>query len=259
MLRTSYAIIVGSSMFVSAGAQSASPQTASVSPLAVTIHQRLNPSCELVQPAVLRDNGKYASLAIPETAVEVYSPELAKDDFLAYSTEVPGKLVKLARKSGFRVKPSGSDAEGISPRVVDIDGSSHCPNLEEALQTAELKRINRRRQVQSKLYHPNFDNVTPPNAVSAPQPKSDQQTTGAATPGNASPIGAKAKVQGTDVLAAVVGSDGAVSQVKVVHSLTPELDRRAVEAVKTWKFQPARKDGLPVPVLINVEVNFHLY
>lgn len=138
MLRTSYSIILGSSMFVWFGAQSVSPQTASLSPLAVTIHQRLNQSCELVQPAGLRDNGKYASLTITGT------PELAKDDFLAYSTEIPGKLMKLARESGFRVKPSGSGAEGISPRVVDIDGTSRCPNIEEGLQTAELQRSDRR-------------------------------------------------------------------------------------------------------------------
>jgi outer membrane biosynthesis protein TonB len=29
--------------------------------------------------------------------------------------------------------------------------------------------------------------------------------------------------------------------------------------VKTWKFEPATKDGQPVRVEIAVEVNFHLY
>jgi TonB family protein len=37
------------------------------------------------------------------------------------------------------------------------------------------------------------------------------------------------------------------------------LDQKAVEAVKKWKFQPAEKDGRPVAVQINVEVNFRLY
>jgi hypothetical protein len=92
-------------MVLPAGAQSVSPQTAS--PTAM-IHQRVNQSCELMQPAALRDNGKYASLVIPGTDAEIYSPELAQDDFLSYSKEVPGKLVKLARKSGFVVRPDGS-------------------------------------------------------------------------------------------------------------------------------------------------------
>jgi TonB family protein len=257
MLRTSYTLIFLSSMCVLAGAQSVSSQTTTLSPLSVTIHQRLNPSCELVRPAALKDNDKDASLAIPGTAAEVYSPELAKDDFLAYSKEIPGKLVKLARKSGFRVKQGGSDADGTSPHVVDLNGGDHCPNLEEALHIAELQRSDRRRQVQSKMYRPSFDSVTPPKPVFTPPP--DQQTTGTATSGNAGPSTTKAKVEGTVVLQIVVGTDGTVKQAKVVRSLTPELDRKAIERVKTWKFQPSRKDGVPVSVLMNVEVDVRLF
>jgi outer membrane biosynthesis protein TonB len=35
------------------------------------------------------------------------------------------------------------------------------------------------------------------------------------------------------------------------------MDRKAVEGVKTWKFQPSRKNGVPVAVLMNIEVAFH--
>jgi len=37
------------------------------------------------------------------------------------------------------------------------------------------------------------------------------------------------------------------------------LDEKAIEAVKKWRFVPAMKDGKPVAVQVNVEVNFHLY
>ena len=38
------------------------------------------------------------------------------------------------------------------------------------------------------------------------------------------------------------------------------LDEKAVEAVRQYKFRPAMKDGkIPVPVSVNVEVNFRLY
>jgi TonB family protein len=37
------------------------------------------------------------------------------------------------------------------------------------------------------------------------------------------------------------------------------LDEKAIEAVKNWRFEPAMKDGHPVPVQIAVEVDFHLY
>ena len=50
-----------------------------------------------------------------------------------------------------------------------------------------------------------------------------------------------------------------INGVKVVKSLEPTLDANAIEAVKTWKFEPAMKDGKPVAVQINVEVSFRLY
>jgi TPR repeat protein len=37
------------------------------------------------------------------------------------------------------------------------------------------------------------------------------------------------------------------------------LDEKAVEAVRSWRFSPALKDGKPVAVEIAVEVDFHLY
>ena len=69
----------------------------------------------------------------------------------------------------------------------------------------------------------------------------------------------KAKYQGTVVLWLIVDSNGRPRDVKVARSLGMGLDQKAIEAVKLWKFQPAMKDGTPVAVQINVEVNFHLY
>jgi protein TonB len=60
------------------------------------------------------------------------------------------------------------------------------------------------------------------------------------------------------VLAAAIDAGGRVRELKVVNSLDPVLDRRAIDAVRQWQFSPARMSGLPVPVLINVTVNFNL-
>ena len=46
---------------------------------------------------------------------------------------------------------------------------------------------------------------------------------------------------------------------QVARSLGMGLDQKAIEAVRKWKFEPAMKDGRPVAVQINVEVNFRLY
>jgi TonB family protein len=69
----------------------------------------------------------------------------------------------------------------------------------------------------------------------------------------------KAKYQGTVVLWLVVSPEGKPQQIQVQRSLGMGLDEKAIEAVRQWRFEPAKKDGHPVPVMINVEVNFRLY
>ena len=69
----------------------------------------------------------------------------------------------------------------------------------------------------------------------------------------------KVKHMGVVVLWLVVGSDGKPRDIRVARTLGLGLDEKAIEAVKTWRFEPAYKDGKPVAVSINVEVNFHLY
>ena len=69
----------------------------------------------------------------------------------------------------------------------------------------------------------------------------------------------KAKYQGTVVLWMIVDQNGRPRDIRVQRSLGMGLDEKAIEAVKSWRFEPARKDGQAVPVMINVEVNFRLY
>jgi len=68
----------------------------------------------------------------------------------------------------------------------------------------------------------------------------------------------KARYQGTVVLEAIVQKDGSVQIVRVVRSLGFGLDEKAIEALRQWKFSPAKKNGEPVPVALNIEVNFNL-
>ena len=61
----------------------------------------------------------------------------------------------------------------------------------------------------------------------------------------------------TAVLWVVVGRDGLVHYPQLVRHLDAEGDRRAIEWVKKWKFQPARKGNKSVAVETNLEVMFH--
>ncbi|HWC17630.1 MAG TPA: energy transducer TonB [Terriglobales bacterium] len=69
----------------------------------------------------------------------------------------------------------------------------------------------------------------------------------------------QAKHQGIVVLSLVVGADGKTRGIRLVRSLGMGLDEKAMEAVRQWRFEPAMKDGRPVPVLVDVEVSFRLF
>jgi TonB family protein len=62
--------------------------------------------------------------------------------------------------------------------------------------------------------------------------------------------------EGTVILDAVIQEDGTPKIVRVVRSLSWELDERAIGALKQWRFSPAVKDGVPVKVRMNVEMSY---
>jgi TonB family protein len=65
-------------------------------------------------------------------------------------------------------------------------------------------------------------------------------------------------ITGDVILEIVVLQNGAVGEVKVLRGLGGGLDGRAIEAVRQWRFEPARRFGTPVDVLVEVAVEFIL-
>ena len=57
--------------------------------------------------------------------------------------------------------------------------------------------------------------------------------------------------------AVIIGPDGAVRDAKVLRSI-PLLDQAALDAVKQWVFTPTLLNGVPVPVIMTVTVQFTL-
>jgi TonB family protein len=73
--------------------------------------------------------------------------------------------------------------------------------------------------------------------------------------------GRDARIEGVVGLSVEILADGTVGEVAVTKSLDAAtgLDAAAVEAAKKWKFQPATRDGKPVPVKVALEMRFRLY
>ncbi len=88
--------------------------------------------------------------------------------------------------------------------------------------------------------------VEPPKMLYAPDPIYSEEAR-------------QAQLQGTVVLWLIVDENGLPMNIRVQRSLGMGLDEAAIAAVKQWKFGPATKNGQPVRVMINVEVNFRLY
>jgi hypothetical protein len=146
---------------ISAGVQNGFSQTTGSSNLTITLHRRVKQSCELLQKGTLLFEGQYASVLVEGVAGQIYSPELGRDDFIGYPPGTPQKPVKLAQKSGFRMKSVLDAAVSDAPKVVGLEKASNCPSLEEVLPTAEQDRIEHRHHIQSKLFHPGIDGVSP--------------------------------------------------------------------------------------------------
>jgi periplasmic protein TonB len=70
--------------------------------------------------------------------------------------------------------------------------------------------------------------------------------------------GRRRGVEGDVVMEVVVRSDGTVGAVRVLQGLGVGLDQRAADAVRQWRFAPARRFGTPVDVLVEIAVEFRL-
>ncbi len=98
---------------------------------------------------------------------------------------------------------------------------------------------------QNQLYHVGGD-VSAPQLIYAPDPEFTEKAR-------------KAKYQGVCVLSLIVDEQGNPQRVQVVRHLGMGLDKKAVEAVRQYRFRPAMLHGRPVPVEVNIEVNFRIY
>ena len=216
--------------------QSGFSQSTGSSTSIVTIHRQVDQSCELVQKALLVSEETYVSLVLEGTTDKLYSPEMGKNDFIAYPTKTEPTLARMAQKSGFRTKAVSDDEMNDLPKAIMLERNKGCPSLERVLQQAEQDRNERRHRIQSKVFQAGVHGVRPPEEIDSPVSNSELRG-------------------GSFVVSAVVGVNGTLEQVKIIRSPSSSDQMEILDAVNKWKFRPGRMDGLPVPVKITVEVS----
>jgi TonB family protein len=95
---------------------------------------------------------------------------------------------------------------------------------------------------QAPVYRPGPDIVAPFVAAKTPPLYTDEARL--------------AKLEGGVLLSLVVGSDGQPRDIRVVRPLGLGLDERAIESVRSWRFEPGTRNSIPVEVQIGEEVFF---
>lgn len=71
------------------------------------------------------------------------------------------------------------------------------------------------------------------------------------------PLARAQGVQGDVTIDALIDANGKVSATNVLTG-SPLLQRAAIDALRQWKYQPAKLNGEPIPIHINVTIAFHL-
>jgi TonB family protein len=61
---------------------------------------------------------------------------------------------------------------------------------------------------------------------------------------------------GTVTLMAVISDTGSVCDAQVIRGVDKQTNQKAEKALRAWHFEPARKDGHAVPVVISVDLTY---
>lgn len=65
-------------------------------------------------------------------------------------------------------------------------------------------------------------------------------------------------MSGTVFILAYVDTEGDIAHIEVANGVRDDLDLAAIEAVKSVKFIPGKKDGVPVGVRVGIPIHFRL-
>ena len=139
------------------------------------------------------------------------------------------------------------DIDPVRFQVFDLPGSSALGHGWSAAALRQSARVVPAGRFGAGAYYPG-------GAIRAPVPvkhKVPHYTTAAM----------RKKIQGTVRLEMIVNADGTPGEIRVVQSLDRRhgLDDEAVAAARGWRFKPGRDaEGIPVPVLIEIELEFRL-
>lgn len=66
-------------------------------------------------------------------------------------------------------------------------------------------------------------------------------------------------ISGVILFEAIVSVDGKLRDLRIIRGLPGGLNQKTLETAATWRCQPPKWEGKPVPVVVPFEVNFKLF
>ena len=203
---------------------------------------RQQPAIQIVDRSLLQTwlaKERYPSTLINEATLRAIGEDLNANVVLIGQTDlIDEKMIQLSARmlNVGDEKRIGPSAEVILPADNDLSPSEPYPFTPAGDSTP----------VQEQVYRVGVDGVSSPTCSYMPNPSYSERAR-------------KYKVNGTLEAEAIVNSDGKLESIRIVRGLPFGLNENTIAAMRTWRCNPAHKDGKPVPTLVQFEVNFRLY
>ena len=207
-------------------------------------------------PGTRQPRGGGGSTGHDKTAVSRGTPSKAADmQIVPPSLDTPPPAPKLATEQTVIAPPMNLPARPVGDQLSDLARASGGMGLRSGVGTGEGTGVG---SGSGPGYGPgsggNFggqafrvgNGVTGPRAIYTPEPEFSEEAR-------------HTKHMGMVVLRAVIDVDGRPKNIRVERSLGMGLDEKAVETVAKWRFEPGKMNGHPVPVEMNIIVDYSIF
>jgi TonB family protein len=203
----------------------------------------------VLAPGRLEISGKRVILALRSNQTDVKVIPLVTDRGVRIRVDLPPSALDIPQVNN--TLSSAFEGRGLLERVssywkpkVDLGGPDSVEQIK-AIRTRTPNAIVAELEGNRPVYLANPGIVDPPKPIHTPEPEYTETAR-------------QQRVTGTTIMLVVVNEKGFPEILEITKGLGGDLDIRALTAVAGWTFKPAMKNGEPVAVLINVQVEFHL-
>jgi TonB family protein len=144
---------------------------------------------------------------------------------------------------------------GPSPAELEISGFSPDEDLETVMTSvAQILPTSEQYLAAEGIAF----NVSAEEDASSPQGRSAKPRVLLKVDAGSTDAARRARVQGDVTINVVIGVDGHAHEPRITQGIGYGVDENALRALSMWLFEPARRDGKPVPLSSTIEMNFRL-